>query len=296
MNKNNAQAIGNPLPLRIMRNVYPVLEKIIPGIAFQIAFRLFFTPMRYPTPERELPLPEKANKFTEIINGKRTQFYSWGDTTKPLAIIVHGWMGRASQFYKLVDAFLAKDYHVVGFDGPAHGASAGRSTNILEFAEAIKIISEKYGPIHCAIGHSFGGITILNALEQGTPIENVILIATPTIGGDIIKQFEEKINASPATGKRFLKEIQKRYGIAFEYMSASEIIKRVQPKNLLLVHDENDRDVPIEHARLMKELFPEAHTIFTEGLGHTRILRNDDVIKRIIETSNQCLDQAHITQ
>lgn len=293
MKKNNAQPIGNPLPLRILRTVYPVLEKTIPGLAFKLAFRLFFTPIRYPTPARELPLQEQAEKFTTIINGKRTQFYSWGDKQNPLAIIVHGWMGRASQFYKLVDAFVARNYHVIGFDGPAHGASAGRVTNILEFAEAIDFISENYGPIHCAMGHSFGGITILNAIERGTKIDNVILIATPTIAGDIIKQFEEKINASPATGKRFLKEVSERYGIAFEYMSASEIIKRINLDNLLLVHDENDRDVPIAHAKLMKELFPKAQTIFTDGLGHTRILRNDEVIKRIIEASSNCLAQAH---
>ena len=294
MKKNNAQSIGNPLPLRILRTVYPILEKTIPGIAFQIAFRLFFTPIRYATPNRELPIQEKAEKFTAKINGKRTQFYSWGDKQNPLAIVVHGWMGRASQFYKLVDAFLARNYHVVGFDGPAHGASAGRATNILEFAEAIDIISKKFGPIHCAMGHSFGGITILNAIERGTEIDNVIMIATPTIAGDIIKQFEEKINASPATGKRFLKEVQTRYGIAFEYMSASEIIKRIKPKNLLLVHDKNDRDVPIAHAELIKELYPQAQTIFTEGLGHTRILRNDGVINRILATAEKCLQQTPV--
>jgi pimeloyl-ACP methyl ester carboxylesterase len=293
MKKNNAQAIGNPMPLRILRTVYPVMEKVIPGIAFNIAFRLFYTPIRYKTPERELPLQESAKKFTTKINGKRTQFYSWGSEQNPLAIVAHGWMGRATQFYKLVDAFLKRNYHVVGFDGPAHGASAGRESNILEFAEAIGFISEKYGNIHCALGHSFGGVTILNAIEQGTPIDNVVLIATPTIASDIIKSFEEKINASPATGERFLKEVDRRYGIAFEYMSASEIIKRIELKNLLLVHDENDRDVPIAHSRLMKELYPQAHTIFTEGLGHTRILRNDGVVKQILEISASCLDQAH---
>ena len=293
MKNNNAQSLGNPLPLRILRTVYPVLEKTVPGLAFKLAFRLFFTPMRYPTPPRELPILEKAEKFTTNINGKRTQFYSWGDKHKPLAIVVHGWMGRASQFYKLVDAFVARNYHVIGFDGPAHGASAGRSTNILEFAEAIEYVSENYGPIHCAMGHSFGGITILNAIERGSQIHNVIMIATPTISSDIVKQFEEKINASPATGERFLKEVSELYGISFEYISASEIIKRIKPKNLMLVHDENDRDVPIAHAELMKELYPEAQTIFTQGLGHTRILRNDEVINRIINTADQCLKQAH---
>ena len=83
MKKSNAQSIGNPLPLRILRTVYPVLEKTIPGIAFKVAFRLFFTPIRYDTPDRELPIQEKAEKFTAKINGKRTQFYSWGDKQNP---------------------------------------------------------------------------------------------------------------------------------------------------------------------------------------------------------------------
>ena len=109
------------------------------------------------------------------------------------------------------------------------------------------------------------------------------MIATPTIASDIIKQFEDKINASPATGKRFLKEVLEKYDISFEYMSASEIIKRIHVNCLLLVHDANDRDVPIAHSQLIKELEPRAMTLFTEGLGHTRILRNDEVINTIAQ-------------
>jgi len=283
MKKNNAQSIGNPLPLRIMRNVYPFMERTMPRIAFKLAFHLFFTPIRYKAPERELPILTKATTFDTKIKGKRTQFYSWGTPANPLAIVVHGWMGRASQFYKLIETLLENNYHVVGFDGPAHGASSGRKTNIYEFTEAINFIADKYGPIKCAVGHSFGGITILNAIDLGQKIENVVLIATPTIASDIILQFEEKINASPETGKRFLKEVLDRYNIAFEYMSASEIIKRIKVDCLLLVHDEGDRDVPIYHSELMKELAPGAITHFTKGLGHTRILRNDEVIKTITQ-------------
>lgn len=283
MKKNNIHAIGNPLPLRILRRVYPVMEKIMPRIAFKIAFQLFFTPLRYKTPARELPILEKATLFDTKIKGKRTQFYSWGDTDAPLAIVVHGWMGRASQFFKIIEVLLNHGYHVVGFDGPAHGASAGRKTNILEFTDAIKFIADKYGPIQCAIGHSYGGITILNAIDLGIKIENVVLISTPTIAADIIKDFESRINASPATGKRFLKEILRKYNIEFEYMSASQIIKRIKINCLLLVHDEDDKDVPIAHARLMKELYPSAITLFTKGLGHTRILRKEQVIETIAE-------------
>jgi hypothetical protein len=281
MKKNNAQSIGNPLPLRIMRTVYPVLEKTMPKIAFKIAFHLFFMPIKYKAPKRELPVIAKSTLFDTKINGKRTQFYSWGTPGNPLAIVVHGWMGRASQFYKLIDTLLENNYHVVGFDGPAHGASSGRKTNMYEFTDAINFIAGKYGPIKCAIGHSFGGITILNTIDMGQKIENVVLIATPSIGSDMITQFEEKINASPETGKRFLKEVLDRYDIAFENMCASEIIKRINVDCLLLVHDENDRDVSIAHSELLKKLKPSAMTHFTKGLGHTRILRNDDVINMI---------------
>lgn len=286
MKKNNAQSIGNPLPLRIMRSVYPFLEKTVPGLAFKLAFHLFFMPIKYKAPARELPIIEKSTLFDTKINGKRTQFYSWGTPGNPLAIVVHGWMGRASQFYKLIDTLLDNDYHVVSFDGPAHGASSGRKTNIYEFTDAINFIANKYGPIKCAIGHSFGGITILNTIDMGQKIDNVVLIATPSIASDIITQFEEKINASPETGKRFLKEIMDRYNISFENMSGSEFIKRINVDCLLLVHDENDRDVPIGHSELMKELKPSALTLFTKGLGHTRILRNDDVISTIAQKIN----------
>ena len=281
MKKDNAQSIGNPLPLRILRRIYPFLEKTMPKVAFKMAFQLFFTPIRYKTPEREVEIIKVSEKFDVEINNKRTQFYSWGNEQDPLIIVIHGWMGRCSQFYKLIGHLVEKQYHVVGFDGPAHGASAGRQTSLKEFSEAIVYITKVYGDIKYAIGHSFGGITILNAITNGLKIENVALIATPTIASDIIKQLEEKINGSKATGDNFRKEIIKRFGVSFESMAASELIKNIDLPNLLIVHDEEDRDVPIAHAKLIKSIKPEATTIFTTGLGHTRILRNDGVISQL---------------
>jgi len=287
MKKNEAQALGNPFPLRILRRVYPLLEKTMPMVAFKLAFNLFFTPIKYKTPEREFPVLKLATKFETKINGKRTQFYSWGKEGDPLIVLVHGWMGRATQFFKLIEALVAQNYHVVSFDGPAHGASSGRQTNLNEFAEALNFIASKHGQIRFAVGHSFGGITILNAINNGLRIDNVAFIATPAIAEDIIKDFEKKINGSPATGLNFRKEILKRYGITFESLAASELIKLISIKTLLIVHDKDDRDVPISHAYLMEDLFDESTTIYTEGLGHTRILRNDDVTKQIVEHTNK---------
>jgi hypothetical protein len=48
------------------------------------------------------------------------------------------------------------------------------------------------------------------------------------------------------------------------------------------VHDENDKEVEIAHADALLNAYPNAHHIRTRKLGHTRILKDDQVIKRCV--------------
>ena len=287
MSKQNTQQVNIPLSLRIIRRMYPLLEKSFPKAAHELGYRLFSTPIKFKTPSRELPVQDKAEKYSLKIADKKTRFYTWGNESHPLVLLVHGWMGRASQFYKIIDELVKRQYFVVSFDGPAHGASSGSQTNVIEFAEAIASVENKFGYIHYAIGHSFGGITLLHALKKGIKIDHLAFVATPSISEDIVSQFEKRINASPGTGKAFLKKIKKRYGVNFNSISAGEAIKEVKLKSLYLVHDDQDKDVGIEHSHLLEERFPAAKTLYTSGLGHTRILRNDDVIQQLIARIDQ---------
>lgn len=276
--------------MRIIRKMFPLLEKSFPKAAHKLGYKLFFTPLRFKAPSRELPTIEKADKFNAEIAGNSTRFYSWGDKANPLVLLVHGWMGRAGQFYKVVDKLVERQYFVVAFDGPAHGASSGKRTSVPDFAEAIAHVEEKFGKIKFATGHSFGGITILHAIKKGVKIDDIAFIATPTIADDIVEQFQQRINASPATGEYFKQKVLKKYGVTFKSISASEAIKEVELNSLYLVHDDQDKDVNISHARLMVERFPKAATHFTSGLGHTRILRDEDVVDKLISRIDQFRD------
>ena len=173
MTKQNRQAIGNPLPMRIIRRMFPMLEKTFPHAAHKLGYQLFFTPLKFKTPSRELAILEKAEGYSEKINKKKTQFYTWGNPTDPLVLLVHGWMGRASQFYKIIDKLTERNYFVVAFDGPAHGASSGNKTSVLEFGQAIARVKLKFGKIDHAVGHSFGGVTILHAIKNGINIGDI---------------------------------------------------------------------------------------------------------------------------
>ena len=51
----------------------------------------------------------------------------------------------------------------------------------------------------------------------------------------------------------------------------------------LIVHDRDDREVPFHDAERLTARWPGAHFYPTEGLGHRRILKDDDVIRRAVE-------------
>jgi len=257
------------------------MEKTFPNLAHRFFVTIFFTPLNYSVPQKEKGMEASAEKFTVVAGKKKIQCYSWGDG--PVVLLVHGWAGRATQFRKFIPALVNEKYRVVGFDGPAHGHSGGTSTNILEFEEALVRIYEKTGVPEAIIAHSFGGGAVLFAAMNGLRVRKLINIATPTVGDEIIQTYLRTINASPKTGTAFKSYILKKTGKPFEEFTALHFITRIaQDISLLLVHDENDREVSFRQAVELVNRYPRATLFKTTGLGHTRILKDEDVIKRCI--------------
>jgi hypothetical protein len=68
-----------PLLLKIIRFLYPKVESVAPALAHRYFIKLFFTPLRYSAPEKEMKAETFATKFDIQANGRRVQCYSWGD-------------------------------------------------------------------------------------------------------------------------------------------------------------------------------------------------------------------------
>lgn len=270
-----------PFLLKLVQFVYPKLEKVFPGIAHRFFVTIFFSPLNYKVPEKEKHFEASAQKFTIRAAGKKIQCYAWG--TGPVILLVHGWAGRATQFRKIIDGLVNADFKVVGFDGPAHGNSEGRSTNIQEFEETLREIYKKAGMPEGIIAHSFGGGAVLYAAMNGLTVKKLVNIATPTIGDDIIQTYLKTIRGSRETAAYFKKYIFNKYGKPFEEFTGLHFIRHLkQDVKLLLVHDESDPEVSIHHARELIKLYPRASLFKTKGLGHTRILRDERVIERCV--------------
>lgn len=269
-----------PIILRIVRWWFPLLERFFPALATRLFVQLFFTPLHYGFSHKELEWVNKADKFLLAINGKKVQGYSWGKEGNPIILFVHGWAGRATQFRKFFPVLMQAGFRVVAFDGPAHGKSGGRRTNILEFGEVLTEIGIKFGEPKAIIAHSFGGIVSLLGATKGLPVKKLINIGSPVIGDKIIMTFLKAVNGSWPTGVRFKSFMFRKFNRSFDEFSAEYFIQHLKtPLDLLLVHDEHDKDVSIDHAEALIKLYPEAFLLRTSGLGHTRILKDESVIK-----------------
>jgi hypothetical protein len=270
---------NTPFALKIVRWIFPRVERIAPSLAHQYFARLFFTPLRYPTPEKERKAETFSEKFSFEIENKKVQAYRWGNSPR-YVLVVHGWAGRGTQFRRFVKPLLAAEYSVIGFDAPAHGNSEGKRTTILEFEQVLKKIYELKGQPDAILAHSFGGGAALYSALNGLPIKKLINIASPTIGDDIIKSFLKAVNASQGTAAFFKDFIMKTYGKPFDEYTALHFIKHLPtPIDLLLIHDADDKEVELKHAEALVKIYPHARLIRTEGLGHTRILKDNAVIR-----------------
>jgi hypothetical protein len=275
-----------PLELRFARWIFPKLERVSPALSGRYFIRFFFRPLSYDVPNREKKLLGAAVKSTIEFGGRKIQCYSWGEG--PIVLLVHGWGGRPTQFRKFIDVLTKKGYQVVGFDGPAHGLSEGRSTTLKEFESVLKKVIEKTGTPEVIIANCFGGGVVLSAAMNGLEVKKLINIASHTMGDETIATFLRALNGSWKTGNYFKEFIVRQSGKSFDEQTSLHFIRNITSKiDLLLVYDDSDTEVIISNAYELMKLYPAALLLKTEGLGHARILRDKKVIEQCVTFISQ---------
>jgi hypothetical protein len=124
-----------PFVLRYIRFVYRTLGRLFPDHYGNRAYEQWFTTTRFETPEYELPVLHSAQRETIIVNDLPIAVYIWPRQNMDYdrtVLFIHGWTGRGTQIINYLDRLNAAGYRVISFDGPAHGASPGRQTSVLE--------------------------------------------------------------------------------------------------------------------------------------------------------------------
>jgi pimeloyl-ACP methyl ester carboxylesterase len=260
-----------------------LLEVISTKLVTKFAAKLFTRPIKYKIPKREFNMDKASVQETFLVPSinKEIIVYHYGKSDKKI-LLVHGWSGRGTQLVKIADELLNLGYSTISFDAPAHGKSNGNSSIMSEFIASILELEKKFGPFEFAIGHSLGGMSILNAIREKLKVRKVVIIGSGDIIQDIIDDFIKKLKLNPEIGIKLREHFEKKYGVEMNYYSASNAAKEVLIP-VLIIHDENDVDVNVKAAYNIKENLNISDLMITKNLGHRKILGNTEVIKRIVE-------------
>lgn len=245
--------------------------------------KLFTTPFKHKIPKRELGMDQKS--FQKLIHipviNKQINMYKYGKSDKKI-LLVHGWSGRGTQLYKIADELLGIGYSTISFDAPGHGKSPGNRSIMTDFISIILEINKQEGPFEVAIGHSLGGMSVLNAIKQGLKVNQAVVIGSGDIVEDIIDDFVAKLKLNPNISTQLRLHFEKKYGEKMNnysaYLAAAETIIPV-----LVIHDKNDFEVPVKAGINIHKHLKNGELLLTEGLGHRKILGNDDVLEKIIQ-------------
>ncbi len=277
--KKQQQSLKIP---KLILNTAKFLELISPKLATQFAAKLFTTPIKHKIPNRELEMDAKSKQSKLLIPSinKEIVVYQYGNSNKKI-LLVHGWSGRGTQLYKVADALLQNGFSTISFDAPAHGKSKGNSTIMVEFIASILEIEKQFGPFEFAVGHSLGGMSLLNSLNKGLKINKLVIIGSGNLISDIIKDFIRKLNMNPKQEDllrfNFEKKYKEKMNNLSSYLNAEKISIPV-----LVIHDQNDDEVPVRCAHEIIAKLKNHKLMITNNLGHRKILGDENVINEVV--------------
>jgi len=269
-----------PIPVRCFAKT---LELISSRLASFFGIRLFITPVNFPIPKREQYMLKSAQKkrlqIPEIK--KEIEILSYGYSKKKV-LLVHGWSGRSTQLFAFADKLLENGFMVISFDGPAHGKSTGRTTMMPEFLKTIEKINTTFGPFEAAIGHSFGATSLYNAAATFLDIKTFIAIGSGDRISEIISNFAKNLYLKEKSAKKIQSGLEKKWVIHLDDFSSSNVAKKIKIP-VLVVHDKTDGDVPVSCAYKIRQNLEKGSLLITSELGHTKILRNNEVVQKSIK-------------
>jgi pimeloyl-ACP methyl ester carboxylesterase len=270
-----------PPTLRVLRAGLGALSRINTRAAGAAAERLFLTPRKHARPAIEIEALASARHILVPSAHGPLATWEWGDSG-PRVLLVHGWEGRGAQLLAFVRPLVERGFRVVAFDAPAHGDTGGSISSFFHFAEAIGSVASALGPLHAVVAHSMGGATTLWAAHASPLARKYVMIAPPVDVRDFTRALTRALGLPEEVRADVHVRLADRFGVPIEQVRAESVAPRMTGE-LLVVHDEQDEDVPIRCGELMAKTWPGAHLERTRGLGHRRILRDREVVALVTQ-------------
>ena len=250
-----------------------------------MVLRLFFSPRRYRTNDHEEEILATGRPFQLKVHDKTLQGWRWGKG--PGIVMIHGWNGRGIQFHRFIEPLVNAGYSAIAIDGPAHGASTGRITSYFEFTDTMRMLLSRrrqFG-IEGIIAHSFGAAATINALvKERTAIKTVCIAPVLKLQELLFHAFDQ-YGIPQRLYTSLIREFENHFGYRLAEDNPHRLVKDL-PGSVLMVHDVDDHTAPYRDTLQAVRHHDRIGLWSSNGLGHSGILRDAEVIDRCVAFLN----------
>lgn len=271
--------------LKVFRRIIWLSSILCPNYTQKKMSKMIFEPRSKNKKINDVFLKSAVARDEVVLrSGKKNTYYIWGGS-KPEILLVHGWESSSSTFRVLINCLEKKGYSVVSFDACAHGNSEGSEADMNDFIDGIISLSKKFTSIRCAIGYSFGGLALLNAINHGLDLEKVGIISAPSSFYGIFEKVAAQLKLSRSIQDHLSRVLIERYKINDKnwdkYSSYDFASNMTVP--LVAIHDKNDTYILSIESEILAKLWPGSKLLETEKLGHRGILKNHLAMNSLID-------------
>jgi predicted alpha/beta hydrolase family esterase len=258
-----------------LRLAFAATGTVAPPLAASAAAWLFCRP---PRPRRRRG---RAGGLGEpfTVRGAGERLRAWRAGAGPAVLLVHGWGSRGAHLSALVSPIVEAGCTAVVFDAPAHGASSGRTAAGVTFAQALTAVARRV-EARAAVGHSLGAAALGWAMGHGLRLDAAVFLSPPRGVTSFVRRFSDALALSPALEAAVQERFRRRFGITTHEFDPC-LRAGEGTRNLLVVHDADDREVPWEEGAAVARDWPGAILETTGGLGHRGVVRDPRVAARV---------------
>ena len=262
-----------------------MMDIISTKITLRILEYLFYKPVKFNVPQRERKFISKSAISTMSMSRLEADVEIYRmEAEGERVLLVHGWNGRAGQFHAIAQSCHDAGLDVTALDLPGHGKSDDRHTALPEFVDAISEIYVHHGPFDHVIGHSIGAIAVLNGPRFGLKFKKIVTISIPaTKVRSLFQSFTEMFGLSVEKYTDLLIErASKKYNADPNSFDPC-IVSKDLDSEVLIIHCRDDEDAGVSESIQLNAMVEGSELYIASGLGHRRILRDVEVVSRVVD-------------
>ena len=211
----------------------------------------------------------------------------------------HGFEGRGTNFYKFISKLIERGFRVLALDHPMHGNTEGNETGCHVFGCSLNCILYYIKEPIILLAHSLSNETVsmnyyISDENTKNKIKGYVGISVLDKLTDSITKFGKLSGLDDYSSKLFMEKNLEKLGMDLRFFIVSEAIKNFNFP-CLIVHDDKDKEVPVECAINVSKNISENFQTYkigdkefpcfykTTGLGHRRIIRDDNVVNVVVD-------------